>query len=55
MLVRTFLNQKSCGDDARCSVTIVQYAHPYGPNARLMKAKRSYSLPEYQAMKNSIA
>ena len=34
---------------------IVQYAHAYGPNARFMNAKRSYGLPLYQAMKNSIA
>ena len=54
MLVRSFLNQKSCGMST-LQLIIVQYAHQYGPNARFMNVKRSYALPQYQAMKNSIA
>ena len=35
MLVRSFLNQNSCGE-ITLQVIIVQYAHQYGPVARLM-------------------
>src|SRR3954469_2505039 len=44
-LVRIFLNQNSCGMPT-LQLTIVQYAHAYGPKARLMNVKPSYSLPE---------
>ena len=54
MLVRTRLNQKSCGEST-LQVTIVQYAHQYGPNARLMNVNCSNGLWLHQAMKNSIA
>ena len=53
MLLRAFLNQKICGV-ITLQLTIIQYAQLYGPNARLMKAKDSYSSPLYHAMKNSI-
>jgi len=52
-LVRSFLDQKSCGLMTLHDI-MIQYAHQYWPNARLMKAKLSYSLPEYHAMKNSM-
>ena len=53
MLVRTFLNQKSCGV-MTLQLTMIQYAHEYWPKARFMNANFSYNAPEYQAMKNSI-
>ena len=52
--VRIFLDQNNCGA-IRLQVIIVQYAHQYGPKARLMKAKPSYGFALYHAMKNSIA
>ena len=51
---RTRRDHSACGATTLQPI-IVQYAHAYGPNARLMKTKRSVGLPEYQAMKNSIA
>ena len=55
MFVRIFFDQYSCGK-ITLQLIIVQYAHAYGPVARLWKkTQRSYWLPEYQAMKNSIA
>ena len=54
MLVRAFLNQKTCGEST-LHVIIVQYAHQYGPKARLMNVNCSYGFWLYQAMKNSIA
>src|SRR5437868_2476339 len=51
--VRSFFDQKNCGESTLQEI-IVQYAHAYGPIARLMNVKRSYGLPEYQAMKNSM-
>ena len=53
MLVRSFLNQKSCGV-MTLQLTMIKYAHQYWPKARLMKANFSYIAPEYHAMKNSI-
>ncbi len=40
MLVRIFLNQKSCGE-ITLQLTMIQYAQAYWPNARLMKANFS--------------
>src|SRR6476646_9134500 len=54
MLVRSFFDQKSWGE-ITLQVIIDQYAHQSGPVARLMNTYFSYGLPEYQAMKNSIA
>src|SRR5690606_1128473 len=53
MLVRIFLNQKSCGE-ITLQVIIVQYAHQYGPAIRLANAAMSYSDPEYQAINSSV-
>src|SRR5215510_11515557 len=53
-LRRTFLSQNTCGTST-LQLTIRKYAHQNGPNARLMKVKLSNMLPEYQAMKNSVA
>ena len=39
-LVRSFLNQKSCGV-MTLQLTMIQYAHQYGPNMRLMNVKPS--------------
>jgi hypothetical protein len=41
--VRTFLDQKSCGA-IRLQVIIVQYAHQYGPVARLMNDEQFSSV-----------
>ena len=46
--------QDGCGNTMNDGEIIVQYAHQYGPNARLMNAYCSYSTPLYHAMKNSI-
>src|ERR1019366_464449 len=54
MFVRIFLNQKSCGMKT-LQVISGPYAQAEGPNARFTNVKRSYGLPEYQEMKNSIA
>src|SRR5678816_3373755 len=53
-LRRIFFDQKNCGMST-LQLTIAKYDHQNGPNARLMNANRSYRLPEYQAMKNSVA
>src|SRR5580658_7243421 len=54
MFVRKRLNQYSCGKRT-LGVTIQTHAHQYGPVGRfLRKCAISYSLPENQAMKNSI-
>src|SRR5580693_3890075 len=54
MLVRKRLNQYSWGT-TQFGMTIQSHAHQYGPVGRLWrKWAISYSLPEYQAMKNSI-
>ena len=55
MLVPHLLNQKSCG-----TITLQRHhpvhAHQYGPDGAVVgSAYISYGLPEYQAMKNSIA
>ncbi len=52
-LVRSLCDQNNCGV-ITLQVIILQYAHQYGPVARLMNAYCSYSTPEYQAMKNSV-
>jgi len=54
MLRRHFLSQKICGTST-LQLTIRKYDHQNGPNARLMNAKLSNRLPEYHAMKNSVA
>ncbi len=40
MLVRMRLNQNSCGTSTLQEI-MIQYAHQYGPNARLKNANRS--------------
>ena len=52
-LVRIFLNQKSWGV-ITLHVIMLQYAHQYGPVARLMNAYASYSTQLYHAIKNSV-
>ena len=54
MLVRNFLNQKTCGLRTLQEI-IVQYAQAYGPPARFLNTNHSYSFAPYQAMKNSMA
>ncbi|MNR31304.1 hypothetical protein D3C85_1488080 [compost metagenome] len=52
-LLRNFLNHINCGDTT-LQVIIDQYAHQYGPAARLKNAYASYSTPEYQEINNSV-
>src|SRR6185503_20364554 len=54
MLVRAFLDQKTCGL-ITLQLIMIQYAHAYGPSARFMNVKNSYGLPLYQDVKNSVA
>ena len=53
-LVRSFLNQKNCGETTLQEI-IVQYAHAVGTERAVDEGECSYGLPLYQAMKNSIA
>src|SRR3954465_4272161 len=54
LLFLTQLDQKNCGMST-LQLTIAKEARQNGPNAGLMNVKISNGLPEYQAMKNSLA